>query len=97
MERRATVSLGLGSHDVSQHLTSLDPQPPHKGANDCRSSWSQGFEHIFCNEGVGGSNPPSSTKRPGQSDIGEVEPFLDGALPHVAPRVPHWRSTGSAP
>ena len=31
--------------------------------------WSEGFDHIFRNEGVTGSNPVSSTKHPGQGDF----------------------------
>jgi hypothetical protein len=49
---------------VSQSLTSLAPQPPHKGADGCRFPWSQPSDHIFRNEGVTGSNPVSSTDFP---------------------------------
>jgi len=31
--------------------------------------WSQSFDRIFRNEGVTGSNPPSSTESPGQRDF----------------------------
>lgn len=51
---------------ASRSLTSLGPQPPHKPAERYRFPWSEGFDRIFRNEGVGGSNPPSSTKPPGQ-------------------------------
>jgi hypothetical protein len=54
------------SHHDSRPLTSLAPQPPHGTARTRRFPWSERFDHIFRNEGVTGSNPVSSTKRPGQ-------------------------------
>jgi hypothetical protein len=59
----------IGSHDVSPSLTSLGPQRPHRTVTTCRFPCSQRFDHIFRNEGVTGSNPPSSTKCPGQGDF----------------------------
>jgi len=46
--------------------------------NPSRFPWSEGFDHIFRNEGVTGSNPVSSTKDPGQGDFGERvgSPFI---------------------
>jgi len=58
------------THAVSRCLTSLAPQPPHKTLNRCCPPWSRRFDRIFRNEGVGGSNPPSSTKNSWS------EPFL---------------------
>jgi hypothetical protein len=59
----------VSSHFFSRRLTSLGPQLPHKTVNACRSLWSEGFDRIFRNEGVTGSNPVSSTKSPGQDDF----------------------------
>ena len=56
---------------TSRRLTSLAPQPPHKPLELCRFPWSRAFDRIFRNEEVGGSNPPSSTERPGQGEFGE--------------------------
>jgi hypothetical protein len=47
-------------------LTTLAPLPPHKTIMRRCFPWSGGFDCIFRNEEVGGSNPPSSTKCPGQ-------------------------------
>ncbi len=54
---------------VSRDLTSLGPQPPHNAAIADRSPWSEGYDRIFRNEGVTGSNPVSSTKHSGQGDF----------------------------
>jgi hypothetical protein len=51
-----------GSFDVGRrqcqthHLT---PQPPHRLTRARRFAWSEGFDRIFRNEGVTGSNPPA--------------------------------------
>ncbi len=55
------------THHVSRRLTSLGPQPPHKIRDINRFPWSEGFDRIFHNERVTGTNPVSSTKPPGQS------------------------------
>jgi len=47
------------TRDVSLRLTPLVPQPPHSMVNGCRFPWSEGFERMFRNEGVTGSNPVS--------------------------------------
>ena len=76
--------------DISPHLTSLAPQPAHQPALGCRFPWSEGFDRIFRNEGVTGSNPVSSTKRPGQGDVGEFKfVLLFMILPGAAPQRPH--------
>jgi hypothetical protein len=46
---------------VSPPLTWLVPQPRHKHPEWPDNPWSERFDRIFRNEGVGGSNPPSST------------------------------------
>ena len=46
---------------VSRGLTSLVPQTRHKTSILPLNAWSQGFDRIFRNEEVTGSNPVSST------------------------------------
>ena len=65
------------SHYVSPSLASFAPQPPHKTVNARRLPWSGGFDRIFRNEEVAGSNPASSTERPRQGDLGERVRSLD--------------------
>jgi len=78
------------SHHVSRCLTSLAPQPLHSPGIGGRFPWSQRFDRIFRNEGVGGSNPPSSTKRPGQSVFLAVGPLAGFAiLVSDAPQTHH--------
>jgi hypothetical protein len=49
---------------VSRRLTPLVPQPRHRTANACRFPSSEGFDRMFRNEEVAGSNPASSTNAP---------------------------------
>ena len=78
------------THHVSLCLTTLAPQPRHRPAKAVRFSWSQGFDHIFRKEEVGGSNPVSSTERPGQGDFREYETLaVCTVLPPGAPQPCH--------
>jgi hypothetical protein len=72
------------THDNSQHLTWLAPQPPHKPAYWQHCPWSDGFDRIFRNEGVTGSNPVSSTESPGQG------PVLDRLTDRQHPSLDLW-------
>jgi hypothetical protein len=56
---KARISI-IGS-GMSRRLTPLAPQPLHKTGKAYRFSLVRGFERIFRNEGVTGSNPVSST------------------------------------
>ena len=63
------------------------PQDPGAG----RFPWSEGFDCIFRNEKVGGSNLPSSTKRPGQSVFLPPSGSIDSRSVSL---VLHTRPTG---
>ena len=55
-----------------------------------RIPWSERFDCIFRNEGAAGSNPASSTERPGQGNVGVPRKLLAAASPaSAAPRVFH--------
>ena len=54
--------VGAYARQVSRCLTSLVPQPRHKHPEWLQTPWSEGFDRIFRNEGVTGSNPVSSTE-----------------------------------
>ena len=45
----------------SRCLTTLVPQPLPRPTDACQIPWSGGFDRIFRNEEVAGSNPASST------------------------------------
>ena len=64
------------SCQISRCLTWLVPQPRHKTVKKRRLPWSERFDCIFRNEKAAGSNPASSTERPGQ-----------GGFPRVRKRV----------
>jgi len=62
--RGGVEEAAVTSHYVSRCLTTFAPQPLHKPGTRSRFPWSEGFDRIFRNEGVTGSNPVSSTKTP---------------------------------
>ena len=81
---------GRGLTYFSRCLATLGPQPPHGRAKRCRFPWSEWFDRIFRNEGAAGSNPASSTKRPGQGHFGWLESLPAGTFSRsLAPWVPH--------
>jgi hypothetical protein len=61
------MSSGTTSHHARPTTA---PRPPHKTIMRRCFPWSGGFDCIFRNEGVTGSNPVSSTECPGQGVIG---------------------------
>ena len=84
MLRAKTASL------ATPHNVSLAPQTLHKPGIGGRFPWSEAFDRIFRNEEVAGSNPASSTDRPGQSDCRRVRICLLGRFcGPTAPRTPH--------
>ena len=68
------LSLTL-SHRVSRGSA---PPRPHGPNIECRFPWSGRFDRIFRNEGVMGSNPPSSTESPGRVIFRSPFGLLDG-------------------
>ena len=68
--------MSILSSKISRCLTLLVPQPLHRTVKARRFPWSEGFERMFRNEEVAGSNPASSTKRPGQGVVGASERLL---------------------
>ena len=67
--RGGVEEAAVTSHYVSRCLTTFAPQPLHKPGTRSRFPWSEGFDRIFRNEKAAGSNPASSTERPGQGDF----------------------------
>jgi hypothetical protein len=71
-------------------LTPLAPRPPHSTVWTRRFPWSEGFDRIFRNEEVAGSNPASSTKHPGQGDMcGSTIALFFTIPPCAAPQPIH--------
>ena len=93
MQKRGVSDL----HTLSRsHLVSR--RSPHSRATGPRTDaffpWSEGFDRIFRNEEVTGSNPVSSTKRAGQGVVGDLE---RRCLNDLRRPLHHECSTGSMP